>query len=44
MKYQLVLQWPASPVSGYDALIGVEESLVKGPLVVADRVGELDAA
>jgi hypothetical protein len=30
MKYQLVLQWPTSPVSGYDALIGVEDTLIEG--------------
>lgn len=30
MKYQLVLQWPATTIKDYDAMIWIEEALVKG--------------
>ena len=30
MKYQLVLQWPASSIDNYDTMISVEDSLIKG--------------
>jgi len=30
MKYQLVLQWPASSVKDYDHMIWLEEALTKG--------------
>jgi hypothetical protein len=30
MKYQLVLQWPASSIDDYDELIGMENALVDG--------------
>jgi hypothetical protein len=29
MKYQLVLQWPASTIKHYDAMIEVEDVLIK---------------
>jgi hypothetical protein len=29
MKYQLVLQWPASSVDDYDSMIAIEESLIE---------------
>ena len=29
MKYQLVLQWPASSIKDYDAMIAVENALVE---------------
>jgi hypothetical protein len=29
MKYQLVLQWPASSIKDYDAMIDVEDALVE---------------
>ena len=29
MKYQLVLQWPATSISDYDALIEVEDALIE---------------
>jgi hypothetical protein len=29
MKYQLVLQWPASSIKDYDAMIEVEDALVE---------------
>jgi hypothetical protein len=29
MKYQLVLQWPASSIKGYDVLIEIEDVLIK---------------
>jgi hypothetical protein len=29
MKYQLVLQWPASSVDDYDSLISIEDSLIE---------------
>jgi len=28
MKYQLVLQWPASSITDYDALIALEDALI----------------
>jgi hypothetical protein len=30
MKYQLVLQWPATTIDDYDAMMCAEESLIKG--------------
>jgi hypothetical protein len=30
MKYQLVLQWPASSVDDYDSMISIEDSLIEG--------------
>jgi hypothetical protein len=30
MKYQLVLQWPASSVDDYDSMITIEDSLIEG--------------
>jgi hypothetical protein len=29
MKYQLVLQWPASSIKDYDAMIEVEDALIE---------------
>jgi hypothetical protein len=29
MKYQLVLQWPASSIKDYDAMIEIEDALVE---------------
>src|SRR5947209_5984404 len=29
MKYQLVLQWPASSIKDYDALIEIEDALIE---------------
>lgn len=29
MKYQLVLQWPASSINDYDAMIEVEDALIE---------------
>ena len=29
MKYQLVLQWPASSVDDYDLMIAIEDSLIE---------------
>lgn len=29
MKYQLVLQWPASSIKDYDAMIEIEDFLIK---------------
>jgi len=29
MKYQLVLQWPASSVDDYDSIISIEDSLIE---------------
>jgi hypothetical protein len=29
MKYQLVLQWPASSIKDYDAMIGIEDILIE---------------
>ncbi len=29
MKYQLVIQWPASKIKDYDDLIGIEDILIK---------------
>jgi len=29
MKYQLVLQWPASSIRDYDAMLEIEQSLTK---------------
>ena len=31
MKYQLVLQWPASSIDNYDTTIFCRLSLIKGP-------------
>jgi len=30
LKYQLVLQWPASSIDDYDALIWFEDALIEG--------------
>jgi len=30
LKYQLVVQWPASSIDDYDALISVEDALIEG--------------
>jgi len=30
LKYQLVLQWPASSIDDYDTLISVEDALIEG--------------
>jgi hypothetical protein len=30
MKYHLVLQWPASSVDDYDAMISIEDTLIEG--------------
>jgi len=30
MKYQLVLQWPASTIEDYDAMIQTEDALIDG--------------
>ena len=42
MKYQLVLQWPASSIKDYDAMIGVENALVEN-LSAANDVDGHDA-
>jgi hypothetical protein len=36
MRYQLVLQWPASEIADYDALVGIEGLLIEG--LVNDKV------
>lgn len=38
MKYQLVLQWPASSIKDYDDLISFEEVLIK----CLDKFGKVD--
>ena len=38
MKYQLVLQWPASSIKDYDAMIEIEEILIK----VLGNLGKVD--
>ena len=30
MKYQLVLQWPASTIADYDAMVAIEGLLIEG--------------
>jgi len=30
MRYQLVLQWPASSIDDYDSMISIEDSLIEG--------------
>jgi hypothetical protein len=42
MKYQLVLQWPASSIKDYDAMIEVEDALVEN-LSAANEVDGHDA-
>jgi hypothetical protein len=42
MTYQLVLQWPASSITDYDAMIEIENALVKN-LSDADDVDGHDA-
>lgn len=42
MKYQLVLQWPASSIDDYDALIDIEDVLI-GRLSGANEVDGHDA-
>jgi len=39
MKYQLVLQWPASSIKDYDAIIEVENALVENLSAVNDVDG-----
>lgn len=39
MKYQLVLQWPASTVKDYDEMIWVEEALINGLGEIAEVDG-----
>jgi hypothetical protein len=29
MKYQLVLQWPASSIENYDTVIAIEDALIE---------------
>lgn len=38
MKYQLVLQWPASSIKDYDCMIEIEEAIIKG----LGRLGKVD--
>lgn len=42
MKYQLVLQWPASSIKDYDAMIEIEDALVEN-LSAANDVDGHDA-
>ncbi|MEI7732921.1 MAG: ABC transporter [Verrucomicrobiota bacterium] len=39
MKYQLVLQWPASSIKDYDAMIEVENALVENLSTASDVDG-----
>jgi hypothetical protein len=42
MKYQLVLQWPASSIKDYDAMIEIENALIE-KLPVESKVDGHDA-
>ena len=30
MRYQLILQWPASSIEDYDSMIEIEETIIRG--------------
>jgi hypothetical protein len=42
MRYQLVLQWPAASIRDYDAMVGIEDTLIER-LSAANEVDGHDA-